>query len=58
MTLEELRTKLNEALIQAHHNIQDRRMHTNSYGSGYDKGWRDALITVLNTVNGEHEDIL
>lgn len=58
MTIEELKAKLNKALNQAHQNVNDHRMYSNSFGSGYDKGWRDALITVLNTVNGEQEDIL
>jgi len=59
VTVQELRARLDEAMVQANRDAKDSHsVAPNSYGAGYDCGWRDALKTVLNTINGEEDNIL
>lgn len=59
MTIIELREKLDEILVLAHQEAaESHKVAMNSYGAGYDCGYRDALVQVLNTINGEQENIL
>lgn len=59
MSISDLRVKLDDALVQAEQDMKDsHKLSPNSYGAGYDCGWRDALKTVLNTINGEEDNVL
>lgn len=59
MSIEELREKLNEAMISADREMSDAlKTAPNSFGHGYETGWRDALKTVLNTIDGIDDAVL
>jgi hypothetical protein len=59
MMIQELREKLDERLVVANQEAADsHRVAMNSYGAGYDCGYRDALKQCLNTINGEEENTL
>lgn len=59
MTIQDLREKLDEKMVQAEEEMAlSRKTSLYSYNCGYDTGWRDALKTVLNTINGEEDNIL
>lgn len=54
MTIAELRAELDGRVDQATRNAADsRKIEVNSFVAGYDAGWRDALILVVNLLNGE-----
>jgi hypothetical protein len=59
MRIKDLRERLDDAIVTARRNAtQMRRVAPNSYDDGYDSGFLDALLRVLNTVNGEDEETL
>ena len=59
MTISELRERLDEALVSANENAADsHKVAMNSYGAGFDCGWRDALRAILNTINGEEDNVI
>ncbi len=59
MTIQELYERLNERIVEANQDAKEsHKMAMNSYGAGYDCGWRDALNVVLNTINGEEDNVL
>lgn len=59
MTISELREKLDEAMVQADEEARNSaKTAMNSYRAGYNFGWRDALKTVPNTINGEDGNTL
>ena len=59
MTITELREKLDEAMPQALKDAKDsRKVAPNSYGAAWNEGYLQALQTVLNTINGEEDNIL
>jgi len=54
MTIKELRVWLSEEIEQAAENAaRSARVALNSYGSGYDTGWRDALERVVLRIDDE-----
>ena len=58
-TIIDLRARLDDAIISARQEAKDsRKIAPNSFGHGYDQGFFDALKMVLNTINGEEDNIL
>ena len=58
-TMIDLRALLDDAIVTARQDARESRQAApNSYGAGYDSGFLDALQRVLNTINGEDEDVL
>jgi hypothetical protein len=54
--IEEVREWLDDRLPQANQEAaESHKVAMNSYGAGYDCGYRDALKEVLNLINGEPE---
>lgn len=59
MTIEELREALEYSLTVANEDAtESHETAPNSYGAGYECGYRDALQKVLNTINDEEENVL
>lgn len=54
-----LRARLDDAIVTARQDAKDSiSIAPNSYGTGYDTGYLDALLCVLNTLNDEPNNCL